>query len=273
MKKSMFITSVIMVVVLAIALPTSSLAWINGAAGAQKVTAGSLTVEAMEAAAGKGLVISADGVSFGINDVSLGTAVDGMTPAAPLSCPGTNVPAELTASIATAQNFGNVVKIPGATNDTVKKADVKISVSNTFYVASTGVAVEPIIDVVFENTEDEVGGAIASEPVLWVAVLAYNEAESAWQIVKIAASQNMQMTTFKGADSDLPVDSGVLSELATTIDASGAWEQIELAAAGDNAWGTAVQYKAVAWFDGSTLINSNSGCSCSYKITFTDPNA
>ena len=271
MKKSMFITSVIMVVVLAIALTTSSLAWINGAAGAQKVTAGSLTVEAMEAAAGKGLVISADGSSFGTTDVSLGATVEGMTPAAPLSCPGTDLPAELTASIATAQNFGNVVKIPGATTDTVKKADVKISVSNVVYVASTGAAVTPTIDVVFANTDDEVGGTIASEPVLWVAVLAYNEAESAWQIVKIAASSNIQMTTFKGAT--LPDVSGVLSELAATVDASGAWEQIELAAAGDNAWGTAVQYKAVAWYDGSTLINSNSGCSCSYKITFTDPNA
>ena len=271
MKKSMFITSVIMVVVLAIALTTSSLAWINGAAGAQKVTAGSLTVEAMEAAAGKGLVISADGLSFGTADVSLGAAVDGMTPAAPLSCPGTDLAAELTANIATAQNFGNVVKIPGATTDTVKKADVKISVSNVVYVASTGVAVKPTIDVVFENYEDEVdGNTITSEPVLWVAVLASTDGAT-WQIVKIAASSNIQMTTFKGAD--LPVDSGVLSALATTVDASGAWEQIELEAAGDDAWGTPVQYKAVAWYDGSTLINSNSGCSCSYKITFTDPNA
>lgn len=275
MKKSMFITSVIMVVVLAIALTTSSLAWYNGAAGAQNVTAGSLTVSAQQAAAGKGLVISTDGASFGTETVTLGLAVTGMTPAAPLNCPGDDEKAELTASILNELDaddetlaFGNVALIPGDTSEgkvPVKAAGVKVSVSNVVYVASTGAAITPNITVNFT-----VDPADDDAAVLWVAVLAYNAKTSAWQIVTIASSKTLAMTTFEGAAADSADLRTLLSQEFDHTAAS--WDQIQLAAAGDSAWGTPVQYKAVAWYDGASLKNSNSDTSISYSITFTDPN-
>jgi len=56
MKKTMFITAIIMVIVLAIALTTSSLAWFS-AAGASKVSLTSFTINA-QSKTSEGLLIA-----------------------------------------------------------------------------------------------------------------------------------------------------------------------------------------------------------------------
>lgn len=84
MKKTMFITSVIMVVVMAIALTTSSLAWFT-AAGSSTVTTSALTLSA-KATAAAGLLISSSssaGAWYGNINLADGNAQSNMVPAVP----------------------------------------------------------------------------------------------------------------------------------------------------------------------------------------------
>ena len=85
MKKTMFSTSVIMVVVMAIALTTSSLAWFS-AAGASNVTTSALTIKA-QSTTSSGLQITDNPENVWGESISLasGNAVDGMMPLVPLS--------------------------------------------------------------------------------------------------------------------------------------------------------------------------------------------
>ncbi len=80
----MFITSVIMVVVMAIALTTSSLAWFT-AAGSSTVTTSALTLSA-KATSAAGLLISSSssaGAWYGNIDLATGNAQANMVPAVP----------------------------------------------------------------------------------------------------------------------------------------------------------------------------------------------
>ena len=83
MKKTMFITSVIMVVVMAIALTTSSLAWFT-AAGSSTVTTSSMTLTAKATSAAGLLISQADTGDWSSNiDLVEGNAQANMIPATP----------------------------------------------------------------------------------------------------------------------------------------------------------------------------------------------
>ena len=267
MKKSMFITSVIMVVVLAIALTTSSLAWYTGAAGSTTVTAGKLSISSLGVEAGEGLVIgtSATAMSNKVDPLNAANKTE-LTPAALYDfTEGYVAKDQLNESIRDGK-FGSVLEISG-TN--VKGTVPKISTSDSIYVASTGLAITPEISVEFSDKT-----FTGAEPALWVAVLALDPSDSTWKVVHLAVSRNdvTKVTAFNLEEAPADSEELVLTDILELVSVTGmTWTGVECPAAEDAAWGTPIEYKAIAWYDGNYLFNSNSGCSISYTISFSVP--
>lgn len=111
MKKTMFITSVIMVVVLAIALTTSSLAWFN-AGGATSVDINQFQITAKASTDVKGLEISNKGTIWRTDKISL----DGISAAATADA---FVPLVPVGDLANADADARVAALYGALNATV----------------------------------------------------------------------------------------------------------------------------------------------------------
>ncbi|MBQ9145101.1 MAG: hypothetical protein IJX70_01360 [Clostridia bacterium] len=273
MKKSMFITSVIMVVVLAIALTTSSLAWYTGAAGSTTVTAGKLSISSLGVEAGEGLVIGTTPTGMSNKADLTATNVADLTPAALYDFTDSYVAKDQLDESIVGGKFGSVLEISG-TN--VKGTAPKISTSNSIYLASTGLGITPEISVEFSDKT-----FTGTEPALWVAVLAKDPNgtpedpdDDFWKVVHLAVSRDdvTKVTAFDLDHAPLDSENLVLTDILELVSVTGmTWTGVECPAAEDAAWGTPIEYKAIAWFDGNYLFNSNSGCSISYTISFSVP--
>lgn len=190
MKKTMFITSVIMVVVMAIALTTSSLAWFT-AAGASQVTTNTLTMEAV-ANTSAGLLLSQDTTSFSKTSKtpswggSPATGLAEAKPVAPYSSAETNAVLD---ALAQNQFTGKSVDSSSGTNLWSNEAGYNDHYAGYVYVANAGDNdIKLTATIAFTDVA-------ASSATMFVAVLAATAQDtdstvgttSAWEIVRIAS--------------------------------------------------------------------------------------
>lgn len=272
MKKTMFISSVIMVVVMAIALTTSSLAWFNVAEGASSVSTNTVTLQA-QSNASEGLLISTDHSSWTQSAQSLTAAtgsaasLNGMYPEALYGDSVLEALAELTFT-------GNYVDTADGTN---KWGDAYSATyyAGYIYVANAGDnAVTLVPTITIDNLPVDGEGAT-----LYVAVLGSTAANTApvlgadtasnWYIAAVASrsASNTQATP-----SVLPLNDAAFAEgtsvaaVPTASCATGSATTLAGRADGDTAVGAYQRFAVIAWF-GADLTNFNSGAKTGGRIS------
>ena len=298
MKKAMFITSVIMVVVMAIALTTSSLAWFT-ANGASTVTTTSLTLKA-KVNSSAGLLICNDGTSFNSTSVAPATASGsiGLTgePAVevvdvrPVAPYGDDTDTEVLEALSKAQFTGKTVSSTTGTNLWGADAAYSDHYAGYVYVANGGDAARSIAAAI--NFESVTGAT------LYVAVLAAktqdtdeticgasdDEYANKWEIVRVASSNG---STTVNSITDLAVSK---AEFATGDTVAGAFTgtkgltgsvnpctsntstvSVGQRTTGDDAYSHWQKFLILAWYS-ADLTNYNSGATNthgSFSVTFS----
>lgn len=219
MKKTMFITSVIMVVVMAIALTTSSLAWFT-AAGQNEVTTTALTINA-QANASTGIQIGRSASGAWFNTINLADAytgedsatttddiVGGMMPLMPLADDGTPTIALTQTALANASFVGNKI---GTNGQFAYQADGSTSITpytTGYYVddsifvtnmasGSSAKAVYIVPTVTFKTSAGAAYSASTRDPDLFVAILADTDdtdASLTWEVVNVFHSNTNDAT-------------------------------------------------------------------------------
>lgn len=282
MKKTMFITSVIMVVVMAIALTTSSLAWFT-AAGATEVTTSSLTLQA-KTNSSEGLLLCNDHSSFSTTAILPATAsgsmtvttgtVSNMQPVAPY---GDSV----LDALAKTQFTGSYVSNATGTNLWATDSAYTDHYAGYVYVANGGDANENIaVAINFDNVD----GAT-----LYVAVLAKKTQDnyddiatsnvSDWEIVRVSSSNG---STTVNSLTSLPISaaafaqggavaSAVTSTSFTPCTSNTSTTSVSARESGDVAYSHWQQFLIVAWYS-ADLTNYNSGATNTYgsfTVTFS----
>ena len=283
MKKTMFITSVIMVVVMAIALTTSSLAWFS-AAGATSVTTSSLTLKAATNSS-TGLLLGNSSSSFSTTAVyptaatGSATQVSGeVTGMRPVGIYGESV----LEALAKNQFCGRYVETStGAAKWSNEVAQYNDHFAGYVYVANTGNAETTVTATVNFGT---VTGAT-----LYVAVLATVDPDDDtafgtldaddWEILTVACSNDgtsTEPTQLPLAASAFTVGNTVASTFTnTSIGANtGAETTTAIGEAADNvAYSHYQQFMVLAWYS-ADLVANNSGATAthgSFTVTFALP--
>lgn len=262
MKKTMFITSVIMVVVMAIALTTSSLAWFNVAEGASSVSTNTVTLQAQTNST-EGLLISTDHLSWTTSAQSLTAAtgsagsLNGMYPEALYGDSVLEALAGLTFT-------GNYVDTSDGTNKWGAAYNATYY-AGYIYVANAGdAAVTLVPTITIDNLP--VDGESAT---LYVAVLGSTTANAAtvlgdasdWYIAAVASrsANNTQSTLSQLPLSDAAFAAGdAVAPLTNASCATGSATSLAGRATGDTAVGAYQRFAVIAWF-GADLTNFNSG--------------
>ncbi len=298
MKKTMFITSVIMVVVMAIALTTSSLAWFT-AAGSATVTTDTLTLTA-KANASTGIQIS-DASAGGdwASNINFTNQAE-LMPLLPYQFTDnstTLLEALVAEKFITNEVDQNLMFVNAQGTEAVAAnyfASSNIWITNMAQGSgAAAVAITPSIVFKKGDAVYDPSGANRSDPNLYVAVLCnktsafaadgsttanYDTSAADWEIVNIFNSKGLtnvkfgkEDSYFEGEDDSTasytsPAISGLITTTATnsidpiTTDAtSGEYRN----------FGEVVQFKVVAWYDGVSLVNSNSGTALQFELTFT----
>jgi hypothetical protein len=298
MKKTMFITSVIMVVVMAIALTTSSLAWFT-TAGSATVTTNALTVTAKTTAAA-GLQISSAAVNgpFYLNIDLYGSAsnvVADMVPAMPYKV---DSDATLLSALVNHNFISNTVAGPDYSEDTAVTANSgngTLYFTKDIWVTTVDTSDDLVVSVDIDWTQDdEAYTSSPSDPVVYVAVLAdQNEVVKAdrstpdddfdWEIMAIfssnAAATNVNFGKTAGffQSTDADTRATVAASYTTTALSSFtgvATDALEKCAIDTeteqyNPYGEVKQFRIVVWYDGIALVNANSDFSVDFELTFT----
>ena len=267
MKKSMFITAVIMVIVVAVALTTSSLAWFS-ASSSTTVSLTSMSLSA-KGESSEGLLITKDITSAAWSSGSISLtpgALETYKPVVPSTEDGATLTTASTIVALGAETFiGNKTKTENSTlvwsGSAYGSASGVVAdtcwYSDDLYIANAGdKAVHIQADIKFSNRH----GAT-----LFVAVMAWNETNSAWELIRLESSAGSNAGTVvtslmvgRGVDyfaEDEPVASayagvspGTLSQTSETLAAR------DISAA----WGGTKRFKVVAWY-AADLYNGNSG--------------
>lgn len=264
MKKSTLISTLAMVVIVALALTTATFAWYSANT---KVTA--QTTATAATATGSNLSIrSEDGLAQTSLDLE---AVSQMTPAAPtgdwskdLSKPTGSSSTEIKALLKTATVDADKVFTSDPSDATVLAAD--------FYIKndaeSGAAAIVPKVTLTAEASADE--GAADGKDILRVAifVITTNKGTTTWTYKATLARDGGSSTdvTFgtivKGESSNYTT-----AENTTQIDKYTATTSTVLDSLSA---GAETHIGIVAWFDGNTLVNGNSGAACKFTLTFEE---
>ena len=299
----MFITSVIMVVVLAIALTTSSLAWFT-AGGTQTVSTAAVNISTKANSAVAGLEISANNSLWYSQNpdggltltTRTGKVVANLDPAAPVSTDG-NAPTggnSLDASAKAAQGLMlyNAI-LNSKTNDTVRVNGVSGPelqfegdsgsanyYASDVYLRNSGAAACTVdIDITLTaNTSDQ-----ASPAVFWYAIFDLTEEnnvvtgatllaldqvgyEAKTNILFALAGTELDSPALVSAVHTLAVGTGSIVEQITgalTLDAATTLMD------GSVTPSAAHHLALLAWYDGRFLVNENSNTSVSAAIEFS----
>ena len=309
MKKTMFITSVIMVVVMAIALTTSSLAWFT-ATGASSVTTTSLKLQA-KANASTGVQISAVSAteSWGIeaslngyastsgttkiddNSLTGQSDAQGLMPLLPLMDSSTFLASDSAADLmalavealgknSTSSFIGNTIStvtFDGTPYETGYFVD-EIWITNTASGSGAAeISITPSI-AFYETGTTTAYDAESTDPVLYVAVLGVDDVDTTtedYEIVQIFNSKglttiNLGKTAALFADEATVASSYVSGVAISKLLANSGKTSFNLPVAEDGAaFGEARQFKIVAWYDATTLNNNNSGFAVDFVLTFS----
>lgn len=269
MKKTMFITSVIMVVVMAIALTTSSLAWFT-ASSETTVSTNAFTINA-QSMTSEGLYIARDTANFSVNPITLADATSSNTywPMVPL-VGSTTIDADgLLGALQDDAFIGNKTRNVGTT--TYWQGDAYTTnffKDQLIYVANAGtgdVQIEATVD--FESV---VGGS------LYVAVLgatydSSNEFDE-WELIALESSTTdatavsvlCGKTTAMFAEEEPLADA--IGSVAPTAVLNSETTTVLAGTSNGSAWGGWMQFKVLAWFVGNELTNNNSSTT---TATFT----
>ena len=300
MKKTMFITSVIMVVVLAIALTTSSLAWFN-ATGQSSVATSNISIQATSApdAAGLQIALANTGYTDYGNSVSFANTVVGssLNPAGVIYNKSEGfAAADLVAALenTTAINSADPAFSTGLESGrifqgyfrTVEEA-VKFK-NDTLYVGNNGTQAATVsCDIKFFNDAgaayDPAADGHGDDAKLWVAVVAILPGETpTHQLVALECSKGDQATNGPAAfvapliaNANASKDDGLGATATSAVirpviagSNFGVGAGIPHSVTGEMIVDTtkAVQIVTYAWFDGSSLYNGNANTGV-YKIS------
>lgn len=294
----MFITSVIMVVVMAIALTTSSLAWFQVGA-ANQVTTTALTINA-KAETSSGIQISsqsAAGAWHSSATLNGAAAVNNLMPLLPnadhssLSSDGpSNIATGATKLLAALDNDSETTaSFIANTTDQNGDYDGNSTTSTGYFKqqlwitniakgsTATAVRITPTCAFTYSGaayTSSTTGYGL--HPTLYVAVLA-EDSNGDYEIVNIFSSKD-DTTVKVGKDADAfaagesVATSYVTYDIADMVANSGATSDTLAAPVGNADYGVAKSFSVIAWYDGTTLFNSNSGFSIDFALTFTAAN-
>lgn len=277
MKKSMFILSVVMVVVMAIALTTSSLAWYTAdSVGNKDVTANGISVRAAKFEMEGNLVISTESAQGFTNGINFSDAAGtNYLPTMPvlatndLSTLGSSLKASTTGVFKSAEYvvIDNVETF--VSSDKIKAGSV---MTKDFYLAAAGSATEVNFTLSAEftgtKTADSSTVVLADQSyVVWCVIV-----EDATGNIVLAANtkSNTQKMSYgiDGSVADTAITTAVKSDNATVVPPSAL-----AAVAEDNTYGASSKYTVYMWYDGDTLYNTNSadasGVTISVEITAT----
>jgi hypothetical protein len=300
MKKTMFITSVIMVVVMAIALTTSSLAWFT-ARGAASVTTDTLTLTA-KANASSGIQISdvsAGGPWAGSINFTDKAELMPLLPYQYSDAETTLLQALVAEKFITNEVDENLKYVNAQGSEAVAAnyfASSEIYITNMAQGSGAkAVAITPSIVFKKDDAVYNPGGTNRSDPNLYVAVLCnktsafeadgsttegYSTSAADWEIVNIFNSKALASGKVKfgkeasafvsEADSTKSYTELTIADLITTT-ATNTIDPITTdAESGEyRNFGEVVQFKVVAWYDGVSLVNANSGTALQFELTFT----
>lgn len=296
MKKTMFITSVIMVVVMAIALTTSSLAWFT-ATGSATVTTSTLTLTA-KANASTGIQITDDLSNDWAGSISL-TDQANLMPILPYVYTTDKTMEEalvaekfIANQVDSNLQFVNTEGTEASTGDWFVTTDVLIT---NMAQGASAAAVDITPSIAFKKSGaayDPTATANVRDPNLCVAVLCNNKSVKAadgttptgdddWELVKLFNSKGQNTVKFGKAASAF-VQGADATQCYTTIDltsgtargtqtATNYIDPITLDATTNEyrTYGEVVRFKIVAWYDGVSLVNSNSGTALQFELTFS----
>ena len=246
----MFITSVIMVVVMAIALTTSSLAWFT-AAGSSTVTTSALTLSA-KATAAEGLLISSSssaGAWYGNINLADGNAQANMVPAVPYQYAQNNT---LIDALVGNNFITNEVDMNGNWDTAIARitgnSDNVLYFAKEFWITTVDTTNDLVVAPTIAWTKDVSGTDTpypgtspnvimnSSDPVIYVAVLADKNCEVAadrdpsgvtsdatsransanWEILNIFASTGATTVNFGGEASAFTSSSELTSYASAT---------------------------------------------------------
>ena len=295
----MFITSVVMVVVMAIALTTSSLAWFT-ASGAATVSTDSLTLTA-KANVSTGIQITDDMSSVEwASSISFDPMVD-LAPILPYKYDSDSTTLE--EALINNKFIGNTVdenvKFKGEEGTLATSSDYFVSTDifvTNMAQGSGAKAVSITPTIAFTKGGDAYAPnatANRKDPNLCVAVLcnntsyraangSYDDSDADWELVKVFNSKGQETVKFGKTEdafaegevatdcfTNLNINSG--SGLVGTQTATNTIDPIAVyTATGEYGnYGEVVQFKVIAWYDGVSLVNSNSGTALQFTLTFT----
>ena len=297
----MFITSIVMVVVLAVALTTSSLAWFS-AAGSNTVTVDTFTLAANTRVSTAGLEISNDNAVWSNEEITLrtiagATGLDPMCPTGTLATPATAVSATEFYNIINAMKKGEIENRYDATmnsnqggyQDFFTAAAVDgVAASEVFYVRNSGDQLTGL------TTSVTVTSTNSWDPMLWVAVFDITDVTfntsgvytSGVAAASVAQPKLLALVRKSGQSGDMTWTATPATTMAADAPVAGLSgidpTKIALTAAGDeqlepktytdgnynNGSNKAHKLVVYAWFDGSTLVNANGGAVMTIDISF-----
>lgn len=305
MKKTMFITSVIMVVVLAIALTTSSLAWFS-AGGQSSVGTSNITLQATTAPSAAGIQIAlnnTDYSSYG-NSVTFPNTVtaSNLNPAAVIFPTGSTMADldndDLIAALQNTVAFNNDSFSTGFESGRTyqgyfRQLEAAVVFQNeTLYVGNNGnesATVSCSVSFIDATSGNAYSVGASGDPLLWVAVIAAIPGDGNTTEYKLVALQNSAgsedtrgIACFNGklaanADATTENPGGATSASSVIINKLFTAESFTLAAGTTHETeGTLIvdttksaQIFTYAWFDGASLSNDNAGRSIKIALTFS----